>query len=143
LRFSKLIAAFLLGAALAACLLVFISTWTRPQPVNLSAASLQVSVVKLNGEDFVAVTGPGFNALGAHQYPAYAVAADKVEIAFFLTRATLSNEYGFQSDWPLLIPQSKFVSQRVRLTCKSRRGEELIATVLRTGDALEIERGNP
>ena len=138
----KLIAAFLAGAVLAACVLAFFLTWTLPQGVSLSARSLQVSVVKLNDENFVAVTGPPFNALGAHQYLVYNVADDKVELAFFVTRFTLSSDGAFQSDWPLLIPQSKFLNQRVRLTCKSRSGEELIATVLLNGDALEI-RSNP
>lgn len=139
----KLIAAFLSGAVLATCVLVFFLTWTRPRVVSLGAAALKVSVVRLNGENFVAVTGPPFNALGAHQYLAYNVADHKVELAFFLTRLTLSNDGAFQNDWPLLIPQSKFLSQRVRLTCKSRSGEELIATVFLSGDALEVQRGNP
>jgi hypothetical protein len=142
MRSFKLIAAFLSGAVLAACVLVFFLRWTWPRVVSLSAESLKVSVVKLNGENFVAVTGPPFNALGAHQYLAYNVADDKVELVFFVTRLTLFNDGAFQSDWPLLIPQGKFLSQRVRLTCKSRSGEELIAIVLLNGDVLEIH-SNP
>lgn len=111
--------------------------------MSLGAASLKVSVVTLDGERFVAVTGPPFNALGAHQYLAYSVGDDEVEIAFFVTRIAFANRGAFQADWPLLIPESKFLSQRVRLTCKSRSGDELIATILKTGDTLEIQRANP
>jgi hypothetical protein len=138
----KLIAAFLTGAILAACLVVLLLAWTRPRPLGLSAVSLEASIVKFNGENFVAVIGPPFNALGAHQYLAYSVSEDKVELAFFVTRLTLSNDSAFQSDWPLLIPQSKFLGKRIRLTCKSQRGEELIATIVRAGDNLEIQRSN-
>jgi hypothetical protein len=134
--------AFLAGAILAACVFAFLLTLTRPRAVGLSAASLKVSVVKLDGENFIAVTGPPFNALGAHQYLAYSVGDDNVELRFFVTRLAFPNEGAFQTDWPLLIPQSKFLSQRVRLTCKSRSGAELIATILRAGDSLEIQHGN-
>jgi len=135
--------AFLVGAVLTVCVFALLSTFARPQSISLNAGSLNVSVVKQNGENFIAVTGSPFNALGAHQYLAYSVADDKVELAFFVTRIALPNDGAFQSDWPLLIPQSKFLSQRVRLTCKSRNGDELVATILKTGDTLEIQRSNP
>ncbi len=111
--------------------------------INLSAPSLSVRVVKLNGENFIAVTGPPFNVLGAHQYPAYRVRDEKVELRFFATRLAFPNGGAFQADWPLLIPQSKFRSQRVRLVCQGQDGEELIATVFQIGDKLEIQRRNP
>jgi hypothetical protein len=143
MQYFKLVVVLLVGAILTVCVLAFLLTLTRPRAVGLSAVSLKLSVVKLDGENFIAVTGPPFNALGAHQYLAYSVGDDKVELGFFVTRLAFSNEGAFQTDWPLLIPQSKFLSQRVRLTCKSRSGEELIATVLRTGDSLELQLSYP
>ena len=142
-KIIKLFMVFLAGMIVAVMGLMSLSTWTRPQPVSLGAASLKVSVVTLDGEHFVAVTGPPFNALGAHQYLAYSVGDDKVELDFFVTRIAFPNEGAFQADWPLLIPQSKFLGQRVRLTCKSRSGEQLIATIVQTGGGLEIQRSDP
>jgi hypothetical protein len=140
MQIIKHIVALFIGAALATCVLVFLSPLIRPRVVGLSAASLEVSVVKLEGKNFVAVTGRPFNALGAHQYFAYCVSDDKVELSFFVTRLAFPNAGAFQSDWPLLIPGSKLLSERVRLTCMSRSGEEVVATILKTGDNLEIQR---
>lgn len=135
--------AFLTSEVLTVCVFLFLLTLMRPRTVSLNAASLNVRVVKLDGENFIEVRGPPFNMLGAHQYLAYSVTDDRVELGFFVTRIALSNDGAFQSDWPLLIPQSKFMRQRVRLTCKTRNGEELVAIFLKTGNTFEIQRSNP
>jgi len=137
--FIALVAVIIVGAVG----LMSFSAWTRPQPVSLDAGSLKVSVVTLDGERFVAVKGPPLNVLGAHQYLAYNVGTDTLKLGLFVTRLAFPNRGAFQADWPLLIPESKFLSQRVRLTCESRHGEELIATIVRSGDALEIRDKNP
>jgi len=116
------------------------STWTRPKPLSLRAASLKLSVVTVDGEQCVAVKGPPINSHGAHQYLAYSVDDNRIELAYFVTRIAFPNRGAFQADWPLLIPQSKFLSGRVRLTCKARQGEEVIATILKTNDLLEIQQ---
>ena len=139
----KYAVAVLSGALLASFAFALLYTLIRPRTINLSAPSLSVSVVKINGENFVAVTGPPFNVLGAHQYPAYRVRDEKVELRFFATRLAFPNAGAFQADWPLLIPQSKFLSQRVRVVCQGKDGEELIATIFNSGDSLEVQRRNP
>jgi hypothetical protein len=126
----KIIAALLVGVVITTCFFALFSVLTRPKMIGLNGGSLKVSVVNLEGQNFILVIGPPFGPLGAHQYIAYSVTDEKVEINFFVTRLVFPNEGAFQSDWPLLISQNKFLKQRVRLTCRSRNGEELVATIL-------------
>ena len=148
--FFRCSAAFLVGVLLASGVFTVALNLTRPQSRPLNPASLRVDIFKINGKDFVSITGTPINALGAQQYVAYTVGRDNIAIRFFVTRVAFPNDVpaqseapSFQNLWPLIIPSSKFRSERVRLTCRSGVGEELVATVVTEGDTLKIDRAQP
>lgn len=136
----KAVGFFFLGAFISACIFAVLLELVRPRSLGLAAETLEVEFATLSGQQFVVVNGPGYNPLGAQQYVAFRARNDTITIGYFVTTFTLPRYAGFRTEWPLLIPQAYFGNESVRLKCVNRTGEELVATILRVGDQLTIQR---
>lgn len=135
----KFISCFFAGVILAMLLVAVFYDYFQASALNVSANTFSYSVVRVNDVDCLQLSGTRMNVLGAHQYVAYKVTKDKLEVSMFVTRLIFGEKKGFQSDWPLLIPESKFLSEKVQVVCFHAGIEELIVTVVKTDHGLQVE----